>query len=80
MRNESPLAGMTGLEPVMRESKSLALPLGYTPIGNPAFLFSRVMAPTVGFEPTGACTPSDFKSGALNRSATSACSIQKCLP
>ena len=37
MGNESPLAGMTGLEPVMRESKSLALPLGYTPIGNPAF-------------------------------------------
>lgn len=55
MRNESPLAGMTGLEPVMRESKSFALPLGYTPIGNPAFLFSWVMAPVVGFEPTVAC-------------------------
>ena len=26
------VAGMAGLEPAMRESKSLALPLGYTPI------------------------------------------------
>ena len=26
------VAGMAGLEPAMRESKSLALPLGYTPV------------------------------------------------
>ena len=28
------VAGMAGLEPAMRESKSLALPLGYTPVSS----------------------------------------------
>lgn len=37
------LAGVAGLEPTMRESKSLALPLGDTPVLNLRLSYSRVL-------------------------------------